>query len=48
MAAPLASLLFPARCWQSKSMKFVLCLPRDAAGKIGIMVFVERLSRWLI
>ena len=44
-AAPLASLLNSSGCWESISIDFMFGLPKDAQGKTGIVVFVDRLSK---
>ncbi|OWY92302.1 Retroelement [Phytophthora megakarya] len=46
-SAPLASLSVPSGCWQSMSMDFVFGLPKDSDGNTGVVVFVDRLSKWL-
>ncbi|KAG3067451.1 hypothetical protein PI125_g23639 [Phytophthora idaei] len=44
-SAPLQSLPVPADCWKSMSLDFILGLPADGDGNIGILVFVCRLSK---
>ena len=43
--APLQPLPVPAECWQSVSMDFVFGSPEDAHKNIGILVFIDLLSK---
>ncbi|KAE9019862.1 hypothetical protein PR003_g14439 [Phytophthora rubi] len=45
--APLRPLPVAADPWSSVSMDFVFGLPRDAQGRTGILVFVDRFSKML-
>lgn len=44
--APLQSLPIPSDYWKSVSMDFMFGLPADPAGNTGIVVFVDRLSKF--
>ena len=43
--APLQPLPIPEECWQSVSMDFVFGSPEDAHKNIGILVFIDLLSK---
>ena len=45
-AVPLARFLpVPSGCWDSISIDFAFCLPKDLDGNTGIVVFVDRLIK---
>lgn len=43
--APLRPLPIPTDAWKSVGMDFVCGLPRDAKGRNGVVVFVNRASK---
>ena len=44
-SAPLLSLPVPTDCWKSVSLDFIFGYPKDAQGRNGVVVFVDRLSK---
>ncbi|KAE8970788.1 hypothetical protein PR001_g27098 [Phytophthora rubi] len=43
--APLRPLPIATSAWRSVSMDFIFGLPRDAEGRIGVLVFVDRFNK---
>ena len=43
--APLQPLPIPQDCWKSVSMDFIFGFPEDNARNVGVVVFVDRLSK---
>ena len=45
--APLQPLPIPQDCWKSVSMDFIFGYPEDSARNVGVVVFVDRLSKMM-